>query len=500
MAAAGGAAWRRRRLRASLSTARTPSPTLQATLHPPGYYASLLLKTPDAAAASALAKDVDRTFPGHDFFDSEAGLATLTRVLSAFAVHNPEIGYCQSLNFLAGFLLVVLPEEQAFWTLEVLVGEILPPHYFNAGLLAMFADQRVLAHLVDELYPDLGKIIAGAGIELHTVTVEMIMCLFCTTLPTHSALRVWDAVFAVGFEAVFRVALALFHANLPRILSVAASASATSVAVAVSAGAAAEPAAASAEAFPQPPAAAGASASAGTPAAAAAFTVSVSRVGAPAPGASPAHSAADNSSGIATRSTAVGVGQDSLELEKAINAAVAATLLLNSDAAAASAAAAGRAGDGAASPLATADAAQRTPASWTRGDSGGAGDASPTPPPALSTPTFRGGTVRQGAALFPAVYNMLKTLPNTSAAFDIDGLMAIAYPQSAKEAKAAGLTANWDVAVSASRIQKLRCVAAYGCRPDRARRPPHARRHRSRLHPPPSQRRCQGAAAGRVQA
>ena len=206
----------------------------QAALHPPGYYASLLLKTPDAAAASALGKDVDRTFPGHEFFDSEAGLAALTRVLSAFAVHNPEIGYCQSLNFLAGFLLVVLPEEHAFWTLEVLVGEILPPHYFNAGLLAMFADQRVLAHLVDELYPELGRVIASAGIELHTVTVEMLMCLFCTTLPAHAALRVWDAVFAVGYEAVLRIALALFHLNLPRILSVAASASATSVSVAVS--------------------------------------------------------------------------------------------------------------------------------------------------------------------------------------------------------------------------------------------------------------------------
>jgi len=95
-------------------------------LHPPGYYTSLCAATPAPDAAYAISKDLDRTFPGpwawmcggvcarsagqgervvallscharrggagHTFFDRKPNLASLQRVLSAFAVHNPDIG------------------------------------------------------------------------------------------------------------------------------------------------------------------------------------------------------------------------------------------------------------------------------------------------------------------------------------------------------------------------------------------------------------------------
>ena len=39
--------------------------------------------------------DIERTYPGHPFFESEEGREKLRNVLSAFALHNKEIGYCQ---------------------------------------------------------------------------------------------------------------------------------------------------------------------------------------------------------------------------------------------------------------------------------------------------------------------------------------------------------------------------------------------------------------------
>ena len=52
----------------------------------------------------------------------------LRRVLQAFAIHNPSIGYCQSLNFLAGLLLLFLDEdeEKAFVMLNIITNEHLP--------------------------------------------------------------------------------------------------------------------------------------------------------------------------------------------------------------------------------------------------------------------------------------------------------------------------------------------------------------------------------------
>ena len=80
-------------------------------------------------------KDLDRTYPGHTFFEHASNVKALKRLLTAFAIRNPEIGYCQSINFVAGMLLLHMSEEEAFWVLDVLVNEILSPSYYWYTLL-----------------------------------------------------------------------------------------------------------------------------------------------------------------------------------------------------------------------------------------------------------------------------------------------------------------------------------------------------------------------------
>ena len=51
--------------------------------------------------------DVPRTFPDHPLFapdspEGEVGRGALRRVLRAYAMHDPAVGYCQSLNYIAG--------------------------------------------------------------------------------------------------------------------------------------------------------------------------------------------------------------------------------------------------------------------------------------------------------------------------------------------------------------------------------------------------------------
>ncbi|KAL8511543.1 hypothetical protein ACS0TY_018086 [Phlomoides rotata] len=61
-------------------------------------------------------KDLPRTFPGHPALD-EDGRNALRRLLTAYARHNPSVGYCQAMNLFAGLLLLLMSEENAFWTL-----------------------------------------------------------------------------------------------------------------------------------------------------------------------------------------------------------------------------------------------------------------------------------------------------------------------------------------------------------------------------------------------
>ena len=107
---------------------------------------SSLPQAPDGEntpCAQDVEKDLRRTFPKNDNFTTEEGLAPLRRVLIAYSVRNPAIGYCQSMNFLAAVLLLQLSEEQAFWVLAALIEDILPPDYYSVSMLGSRVDQQV---------------------------------------------------------------------------------------------------------------------------------------------------------------------------------------------------------------------------------------------------------------------------------------------------------------------------------------------------------------------
>ena len=59
-----------------------------------------------------ISKDLDRTFAkNHHFYSNPENKKRLNRVLKAFAVKNSDIGYIQGLNFLAGNLVLIFPEQ-----------------------------------------------------------------------------------------------------------------------------------------------------------------------------------------------------------------------------------------------------------------------------------------------------------------------------------------------------------------------------------------------------
>ncbi len=54
------------------------------------------------------------------FFD-QLGRTRLRNVLLSYAQRNGVVGYCQSMNYWAGLLLLYLDEEHAFWLITVIV-------------------------------------------------------------------------------------------------------------------------------------------------------------------------------------------------------------------------------------------------------------------------------------------------------------------------------------------------------------------------------------------
>ncbi|KAI9783550.1 MAG: hypothetical protein M1839_003720 [Geoglossum umbratile] len=206
-------------------------------------------------------RDLNRTFPDNIKFkpdppptkdDGRSGkqndeeyqeteiVKALRRVLQAFSIHVPRIGYCQSLNFLAGLLLLFMEEEKAFWMLNIITQVYLPGTH-EVNLEGANVDLGVLMTSVRESLPAVWAKIGGEldggtnpdnqgsgnGAPLSThlppitlCTTAWFMSCFIGTLPIETVLRVWDSFFFEGSKTLFRVSLAIFKVGESQIRAV----------------------------------------------------------------------------------------------------------------------------------------------------------------------------------------------------------------------------------------------------------------------------------------
>ena len=162
--------------------------------------------------------DLHRTFPDNALLSSEEGMLSLGRILGAFAATHPNIGYAQGINFVAGMLLIVYgpcedSEAASYWTLAVLVSEIMPRDLFGEDLRGCHVVQRTLDRLVAQKMPRVSRHLAKHGCDLLIITSEWILCLFARSFPPETVARAWDSLMTEGFKVFYRVALSFFKVN-----------------------------------------------------------------------------------------------------------------------------------------------------------------------------------------------------------------------------------------------------------------------------------------------
>ncbi|KAL6451160.1 MSB3 GTPase-activating protein GYP3 [Candida maltosa Xu316] len=183
-------------------------------------------------------RDLNRTFPDNIYFNPSivssttnssetlqepVSIKSLRKVLVAFAHYQPVIGYCQSLNFLAGLLLIFMDEEKAFWMLVILTERIIPKVH-STNLEGVHTDQGVLMLCVKEYIPQLWQVL-GKNFDGETlsedkiltrlppvtlVTSSWFMSVFVGILPIETTLRVWDILWYEGSKTIFRFSLTIF--------------------------------------------------------------------------------------------------------------------------------------------------------------------------------------------------------------------------------------------------------------------------------------------------
>uniref|UniRef100_A0A6N2L9W7 Rab-GAP TBC domain-containing protein n=1 Tax=Salix viminalis TaxID=40686 RepID=A0A6N2L9W7_SALVM len=163
-------------------------------------------------------KDIPRTFPGHPALD-ERGRDSLRRVLVAYARHNPSVGYCQYMNFFAGLLLLLMPEENAFWTLVGILDDYFDG-YYTEEMIESQVDQLVFEELIREKFPKLVNHLDYLGVQVAWISGPWFLSIFINMLPWESVLRVWDVLLFEGNRVMlFRTALALMELYGPALVT-----------------------------------------------------------------------------------------------------------------------------------------------------------------------------------------------------------------------------------------------------------------------------------------
>ena len=170
-----------------------------------------------------IGRDGDRTLIHHaSFVDDDEAVRVLTRLLRAYAIHDPGVGYTQGMNFLAGFLLTQLVEEEAYWLLyHLLISPKLKiRNLFTDGLPSLKLAQYQFQRLLEWFLPRLADHFHKHHITTDLYITEWVMTLFTYKhIPPETSARIWDIFLLDGWKFLFRIGLAILSLAQPALLS-----------------------------------------------------------------------------------------------------------------------------------------------------------------------------------------------------------------------------------------------------------------------------------------
>ncbi|CAI2372768.1 unnamed protein product [Moneuplotes crassus] len=157
--------------------------------------------------------DVQRSFNNTAAVSQE----NLSNILKTYAFYNPEIEYCQGMNFLAGFFYFYYKDEQdAFKALLALIKKFDLTELFNATLPRLKLYFYVLDRLISLYLPDLHEHFKNEHITSSLFSSAWFITCFCTAVTNQKTPELhenlvffWDNFVIDGYVVIFQTAVVL---------------------------------------------------------------------------------------------------------------------------------------------------------------------------------------------------------------------------------------------------------------------------------------------------
>jgi len=144
--------------------------------------------------------------------------ASLMSLLQAYLTMVPDIEYSTGLTLIAGHLLALSPEEDAFWIFVSIMDSYLRP-YFSPNTTQIEVDAALFSRALESNDAQVAKkVLVDMSINPIDLCRPWFSTLFVDALPLEYLNRVWDLFLYEGIPFLFRVGLALFYCCRRRVL------------------------------------------------------------------------------------------------------------------------------------------------------------------------------------------------------------------------------------------------------------------------------------------
>ncbi|CAJ0939995.1 unnamed protein product [Ranitomeya imitator] len=202
---------------------------------------SSVFSSQESPQDSAITRDINRTFPAHDYFKDTGGDGqdSLYKICKAYSVYDEEIGYCQGQSFLAAVLLLHMPEEQAFSVLVKIMFDYGLRELFKQNFEDLHCKFYQLERLMQASRPglhgrcckqgplgttrtamdwkeyiaDLYTHFLEISLEAHMYASQWFLTLFTAKFPLYMVFHIIDLLLCEGISVIFNVALGLLKTS-----------------------------------------------------------------------------------------------------------------------------------------------------------------------------------------------------------------------------------------------------------------------------------------------
>lgn len=159
-------------------------------------------------------KDLHRTLSDFSQFNLLDTQNVLYNILRALAANDKEVGYCQGMNFIAGFLLIMsdFNELDTFYILISLMSSTFTNEFgirgfFSEGFPLLTLYVNIFHLLFEKKMPDLKKHFEKLEIPDEVWISKWFQTLFTLSLPIEFCRRIWDCFLSEGLVFILSFTL-----------------------------------------------------------------------------------------------------------------------------------------------------------------------------------------------------------------------------------------------------------------------------------------------------